>query len=293
MIPPAFEYYAPKTIPEAISLLNKYEDGKVLAGGMSLIPVMKLRLASPSALIDINRIKDLSYIRKGSDGGLEIGALTRYAEIEDSQLIQDEYPMLSEANYVVADIHVRHMGTIGGGVAHGDPAGDIATALIALNAKVKMMGPKGERTINIDDFYVDTFTTKLEHSEIVTAIMLPNLPTNTGTAYQKFSRRSGDFAVVGVAAALTFSNDGRCTAARIAMEAVGPTVLRATSAEKTLVSAGHLTDKVVDEAAYKASTDCQPSGDLLGSEEYKREMIRVYTKRVILAAMARAKVVER
>ena len=288
MIPPPFEYYSAESVPHALSLLGEYgEEAKVLAGGMSLIPLLKLRLAAPSALIDINRIGDLSYIRKGPAGELEIGALTRYTAIEDSALIKQEYPALHEASALVADIHIRNLGTIGGSIAHADPALDVPTALLALGARVLIAGNPGERICNLDDFFVDSFTTQLAHDELVTGITIPKLAERTGTAYLKFSRRSGDFAIVGVAAALTFSEDGQCTAARIALEAAGPTLLRANTAESTLVEGRHLSREVVEAAASKAAQECEPASDLYGSETYKREMVRVYTKRAIRTAMSR------
>jgi len=288
MIPPSFEYYSAESVPHALSLLGEHgEDAKVLAGGMSLIPLLKLRLAAPGALIDINRIDGLSYIRKGTEGGLEIGALTRYTDIEDAALIKQEYPALHEASSLVADIHIRNLGTIGGSVAHADPALDVPTVLLALGARVHVAGNTGERVYDLDDFFVDSFTTQLAHDELVTGITIPKPAARTGTAYLKFSRRSGDFAIVGVAAALTFSEDGQCSAARIALEAAGPTLLRARAAESGLVASRHLSRDSVEAAASEAAHECEPVSDLYGSEAYKREMVRVYTKRAILTAMSR------
>jgi carbon-monoxide dehydrogenase medium subunit len=290
MIPPKFDYYQAGARQEAISQLSKLDgNGRLLAGGMSLIPLMKLRLISPGVLIDINRIKDLSYIKRNGDK-LEIGAMTRYSEIEDSELIKNDYPILWEAVYVLGDIHVRHMGTVGGALAHADPASDVGTALLALGAEMKVVSSKGERTVGIDNFFVDTFATSLARDEMLTGVVLPKLPKRTGTAYMKFSRCSGDFGVVTVGTVLTFLDDARCSSARIAVGGAGPTIFRAHNAENALLAAGHLTSQVVEEASRKAAEDSKPASDLRGSTEYKREMVQVYTRRGMLAAMSRAKV---
>src|SRR5215469_11079189 len=210
MIPAAFEYLRPKTIPEAIGFLHQYgEDAKILSGGQSLIPMMKFRLARPAYLIDINRISGLSYIRE-EDGYLKIGGLTREADLEASPLIHAKYPILADTSRVIADPQIRNMATVAGNLAHGDPANDHPATMLALGAEIVASGPNGERVLPIDGFFVTLFTTQLEHDEIVTEIRIPAPPARSGGAYFKLERKVGDFATAAVAAQVTLDDKGAC-----------------------------------------------------------------------------------
>ncbi len=289
MIPRKFEYFAPKSIKEATSLLKKFgPDAKVLAGGISLIPVMKLRLGSPAKIIDINRIPGLEYI-KASGGRLNIGALTRHVDLERSKTVRDRVFLLSETASVIGDPQVRNMGTIGGSLSHSDPSGDWGAAIIALRGELTIQGPRKRRKIKIDDFLVDTFTSALKPDEILTEISVPIPPARSGGAYMKLERNLGDFATVAVAVQLTIDAKGVCTSVGIGLTALGPKNLRAEKAEKALLGQP-LTPKIIEEAAAAAAEDAQPIPDpLRGSAEYKKEMTRVYARRGLERAVSRAK----
>jgi CO/xanthine dehydrogenase FAD-binding subunit len=288
LIPASFNYYAPSGIQDALMLLDKLGDNaKILAGGQSLVPMMKFRLASPESIIDINRVPGLAGIKRSADGSVEIGALTRYSELEASRMMRENFPVLVEATELVGDVHVRNRGTIGGCVCHADPSADVPTALLALDARLKSVSSKGERIIETEDFFLDTFTTRLGPNEILTGVIIPRLPDRSVAHFLKFSRRSADFAIVGVAVVLSFTDKMRCSRARIALQAVGPTVFRASQAEKALSESGSITDDVIEEASRKAAEESKPASDLLGSAEYKREMVKVVTKRAITSTRNR------
>lgn len=203
MVPRSFQYFAPRTVGEVTSFLKEHEDAKILAGGMSLIPLMKLRLASPTYVVDINRVEGLEYIKEDDDGdNLLIGSLTRHHALESSPLAKKRVPLLSETAGGVGDAQVRNLGTIGGALAHSDPSGDWGATILALRGDITVLGPSGERDISIDDFLVDTFTTALSEAELVTQVSVPIPPEGSGGAYLKLERKAGDFATVGVAAQL-------------------------------------------------------------------------------------------
>ncbi len=287
MIPASFEYFAPKTLAEAIALLQKHgADAKILAGGQSLIPLMKLRMASPKRLIDLNRIDGLSYIKE-ADGFLTIGALTRESELDASDLIRMKYPIIADTTAVIADPLVRNLATVGGNLAHADPANDHPATMLALGSEVVATGPKGTRKIPITEFFTDVFTTSLRPDEILTEIRIPMQPARSGGAYLKVERKVGDFAAAAVAAQVTL--DGN-TVKRvgIGLTNVGPTPIKATRAEKALQSKP-ADEKNIQEAARIASEEAQPVDDLRGSAEYKRSLIRVLTTRALQKAIARAK----
>lgn len=284
MIAQSFQYEAPGTLTEAISMLHKYgEDAKVLSGGHSLIPMMKLRFANPECLIDINNIPDLAYIKE-EGGVIKIGALTREAEIEHSDLLKKYFPIFADVTKLIADPQVRNRGTIGGNLAHGDAANDHPAVMLALNATIIATGSDGPRSIPIDEFFFGFYMTALQHGEILTEIQIPIPPAGTGNAYHKLERKVGDYATAGVAVQLTLDEKGICTAAGIGLTNVNPTPLRASRSEQALTGK-HITDETIAEAARYASEDCSPSADLRGSEEYKRAMVAVLVKRMIHRAV--------
>ncbi len=285
MNPKSFEYHAPKSVEEASSLAEKYGvDAKFLAGGQSLIPLMKLRLVSPSHLIDLGRIPGLSYVRdEGND--LAIGAMERIAELARSDLVRRRCPILSQCAHQIADPLVRNMGTIGGNLSHADPTNDMPAVMVAAGASIVAASGRGRRVIPARDFFVDTFTTALKETEVLVEVKVPIGPSRRGV-YLKLERQAGDFGIVGVAAVLEMSPDGRCAEAGIALTGVGPTVVKAARAEGTLKGA-KLDKSVIDRASRAAAEEAQPSGDLRGSAEYKRAMVEVMTARAIQAAARR------
>jgi len=262
------------------------EDAKILSGGQSLIPMMKLRLARPSHLIDITRVSGLSYIKE--DGGfLKIGGLTREAELESSDLIRKKYPLLLDTATVIADPQVRNMATVGGNLAHGDPANDHPATMMALHAQVVATGAKGERVIAIDDFFVTLFTTALQHDEILTEIRVPVPPPNSGGAYFKLERKVGDFATAAVAVQLTLDASGAVQKIGIGLTNAGPTPVRAKAAEDAL--RGKKPDAaLISQAAQLAMDAADPSADLRGPAEYKKGLIKELTRRALTRALERA-----
>jgi carbon-monoxide dehydrogenase medium subunit len=286
MIPPPFEYLRPKTIPDAIALLQQHgEAAKILSGGQSLIPLMKIRLAKPECLVDINQIEGLQYIKE-DNGYLKIGGLTREADIELSDLVRTKYPILFDTATLIADPQVRNLATIGGNLAHGDPANDHPATMLALGAEVVAVGPEGERTIPVKDFFLSVLTTALKHGEILTEIRVPIPPPGSAGAYVKLERKVGDFATVGVAAQLTLSVDGICQRAGIGLTNVGSTPLKATGAEDFL--RGKTVDEAnVQQAAQLAAQAAEPISDLRGPAEYKSAMVKELTKRALTRARER------
>ena len=279
MIPPQFEYSAPGTLDEAISLLGEHgPDAVVLAGGQSLIPLMKLQLALPERVVDINGISGLAGISE-DDGFLRIGSLTREAALERSEIVQSRYPILYDTAVVIADPLVRNMATVGGNLAHGDPANDHPATMLALGAQVAAVGPSGERVIPVSDFFEGPLTTALDHGEILTEIRIPTPPAGSGGAYLKLERKVGDYAIAGVAAVVTVA-DGVCQQAGIGLTNAGETPVKAGAAESFLVGKT-LDDDTIREAAGLASQAADPEADLRGSVEYKRDMVRVLAGRAL------------
>jgi len=286
-----FEYFAPKTIEEALKLLSQYEEGecKVIAGGQSLIILMKQRLLTPKYLIDIKGLSDLDYIKLDEKEGLKIGALATHRAIEKSPVIQKGFSVLSEMEQNVSSVETRNWGTIGGNVAHGDPSGDPAPVLIALNAKLKMTSLSGERTLDAEDFTLDYFETALRHDELLTEIQVQTLPPNTGVKFTKFSQIVGDYAIASVGVLITLDkNRETCSEARIALGAVDIAPMRAKKAEDVL-KGGKISDDLLAEAGQVASEEASPTTDVQASEEYRRDLIKVLVKRVGNEALARAK----
>jgi aerobic carbon-monoxide dehydrogenase medium subunit len=287
MIPQSFEYLRPGSVREAVSLLQQHGDGaKILSGGQSLIPMMKMRLARPEYLIDINSISELRHIRE-EDGYLKIGGITREADLEHSDLIRSRFPIILDTAAAIADPQVRNMATIGGNLAHGDPANDHPATMLALRAEVVASGPGGERVISIKDFFVSLFTTALEHDEILTEIRVPIPPLRSGGAYFKLERKVGDFATVGVAVQITLEESGVCKQAGIGLTNVGPIPLEPESARDFLIGKS-LEEATIKDAARLAAEHAQPSSDLRGPASYKISMVRELTIRALVRARERA-----
>ena len=286
MIPPSFEYLRPNTIPEAIAMLQQHGDAaKILSGGQSLIPMMKLRLARPAILIDINRIAGLSHIKE-EGGYLKIGGLTREAELEASPLVRSKYPILADTTHVIADPQVRNLATVGGNLAHGDPANDHPATMIALGAQVVASGPKGERVIAIEDFFVSLFTTALKPDEILTEIRVPVPPPRSAGAYFKLERKVGDFATAAVAVQVTLDENSSCQRVGIGLTNVGAKPVKAKKAEGFL-RGKKLDDAAIAQAAQLAADESEPSADLRGPVEYKKGLVKELAKRALHLARER------
>ena len=284
MIPAPFDYHAPQTLEEALALLQTHsDDAKVLSGGQSLLPLLKLRLGAAGHLVDIGRIPGLEYIEE-RDGTLRIGGRTRESALENSELIRTRYPLLAETAEVIADPLVRNLATIGGNLAHGDPANDHPATMLAYRAEVVATGPNGTRTISIDDFFVGLFTTALEPAEILTEIRIPVPAARTGGSYVKLERKVGDFATAAAAAQVTLSASGEVERAGIGLTNAGPMPLRAAAAESYLTGK-QPTAEVIAEAARLAASAASPNADRRGAVEYKREMARVLTARALKRAV--------
>ena len=286
MIPATFDYVRPKTLSEAIALLGKNPEAKILAGGHSLVPMMRFRVATPPMLIDINQIQDLSYIKEDGDW-LRIGAMTRESDLERSDVVQKRYPLLADTAHVVADPLVRNLATVGGNIAHADPANDHPATMLAYGAQVVATGPKGERTIAIGDFFQDAFTTSLAHEEILSEIRIPIATPRSGGAYFKLERKVGDYATAAVAAQISLDKDGKVASAGIGLTNVGLTPILAKAAADSL-RGKKLDDAAIAEAAKLASEAAEPIEDYRGSEEYKRHLVRTLTSRALKRGKERA-----
>jgi len=285
MTPKKFDYYSPTSINEAIQLLHDKEDSKVLAGGQSLLALMKLRLAAPTALVDISKLQDLSYVREDKDY-LGIGALTVHDIIEHNPVIKKKFTLLNDAASKIGDQQIRNVGTIGGSAGHADPAADLPTALTAINAHFVIRGGNGQRIVPATEFFVDLFQTAVGHDEVLSEIRLPYLPPRSGSGYIKHSRREGDFAIVGTGVVLTMGDGNVCKDIRIAYGAVGPTPLRGKSVEEYL-KGKTLDDSTIADAAERANEGADPPSDMHGSKEYRLDMMKVFTRRTIKLAMSR------
>ena len=286
MIPGAFDYHSPASLDEAIALLKSNSDAKILAGGQSLIPAMRFRLAMPTVLIDINKLDDLRYVEERGDH-LAIGAMTREHALEDASVVKSSYPLLHDTAVVIADPLVRNQATVGGNIAHADPANDHPATMLAYDAKVVAKGPGGERVIDIDDFFTGLFENAMSEDEILTEIRIPKPGAGSGGAYTKLERKVGDYAISAAAVQLTLSGD-TVSAARIGLTNVSAVPMRATNAEAAIVGKA-LSDEVIEAAGQAAAAECDPSPDLRGTVEYKRDITRVMVKRSIAKAAARAK----
>lgn len=310
-VPAAFDYHPATSVDEAIALMQQYgDDAKLLAGGHSLLPMMKLRLAQPAHLIDLGKISDLSYIRDDGDA-IAVGAMTRYVDIERSDLIKQHFALLPEGVDLIGDQQVRNWGTIGGSIAHSDPAADTPGMILALKADIVARGPNGVRTIKADDFFMDLMQTALEPNEVITEIRLPKPPAHTGSAYSKLSNRASHYAVVGCAAVITFDDDGTCTAASVVITGASVKPARASAVEAGLVGkkregapeggiagllhrvgdaiGGHKLDEdAIADAASVAGDGLELVSDIHGSKEYRGQMCAVMARRAITSAIERA-----
>ncbi len=287
MIPAQFEYHRPTSLTEALQLLQRLPEARLLAGGHSLLPMMKLRLVTPAHLIDLGRLGDLRYIRE-EGGAVAIGALATHWMVESSPLVRQKAPVLAEAAGRIGDVQVRNVGTIGGSLAHADPAADYPAAVLALEAQLVAEGPAGSRTIPATEFFTGMFTTALRPDEILTRVTVPPLPARTGGAYLKFPHPASGFAVVGVAAVVTLDGRARCERARIGITGVGPTAYRARAVEDALAGAA-LDEKTVAAAAGLAAQGVDVNEDLFASADYRAHLAQVFTRRAVLAAAERAR----
>ena len=287
MITEPFGYHAPKSLSEAVRLVAQFgADGKVLAGGHSLIPLMKLRLASPKHLVDIGGISDLSYIREDGDE-IQIGATTTHFRIESSDLLKTKCPLLPETAGEIGDAQVRNKGTMGGSLAHSDPAGDWPAAILALDAEIQAVSARGERWIPAREFFVDLLATALKGDEILTAIRLPALPPRAGDAYLKLHHPASGFAVVGAAARLVLGENGSIERAAVGITGIGPKAFRAVAVENALAGKSPTT-KRLEEASAHAADGVEANSDLYASAEYRSHLARIYTRRAIEKALERA-----
>ena len=281
MIPAAFDYEVAESVDHAIALLGEREDAKLLAGGHSLIPAMKLRVARPNVLVDVGRIADLSYVRESDGGQIAIGALTRHKDVASAALLREHCPIVSHTAGQVGDPQVRHRGTIGGSLAHGDPASDLPTVVLALDGELVVRGSAGERTIPASAFFTGVFQTAVAPDEMLVEIRVPKLGSDTGWSYTKMSRRAQDWATVAVAAVVERPN-GSIGKASIALTNMGATPLRATAAEAAIAGGGS-----IDDAAALAPEGTEPSSDLAASAEFRGHLARVLTRRALEEAAAR------
>jgi carbon-monoxide dehydrogenase medium subunit len=283
MIPAAFEYYAPRSLDEAVKYLAEHRDDvKILSGGQSLMPLLKMRLSKPAYIVDIGRIPGLDAISAEGDK-IVIGALVTHAQIEDSGLLKEKCPLLSQTATTIADVQVRNRGTLGGSIAHADPAGDWPAAILALEAEIKLTGPNGERWIKADDFFLGLLMSALEPDEIVTAIKVP-VTGNDKTAYLKAAPRSSGFAVVGVAVRLGVNGAGTCARAAVAITGVSDKAYRAGRVEQMLAG-NKLDEKTIVAAAAEATRNIDVIEDINGSSEYRTQLTRVYVQRAIELAL--------
>jgi carbon-monoxide dehydrogenase medium subunit len=285
-IPASFDYHVAKTVDDAIALLQEYGDeAKLLAGGHSLLPTLKLRLAQPGHLIDLGRIDGLSYIRE-ENGYVAVGALTTYRTIELSDVLRNRFAILPEGTSVIGDQQVRNRGTIGGSVAHSDPAADMPGIVLALKAIVVAQGPNGTREISADDFFQDLFTTALAEDEVITEIRLPLLPAHSGSAYEKLANRASHYAITGAAVVVTLNDDDTCASASVVITGASVKPTRASAVENALAGKA-LNESTIAEAASHAADGLEIVEDIHGSKTYRAQMTAVMVRRALTRALER------
>jgi aerobic carbon-monoxide dehydrogenase medium subunit len=287
MKPPPFEYEAPRSADEAVALLAQHGDrAKVLAGGQSLVPLMNFRLAQPEVLVDVNRVAELAYVRP-VDGGLAFGALTRQHALERSSAVRAQLPIVAEACHLIGHLPIRHRGTVGGSLAHADPASELPAVMVALEAEMTLSRKGSRRTVVADQFFTGIFSTALEAEELLTDIRVPGLPPRTGSAFVEIARRAGDFAIVGAAALMTLDGNGRVSRARLALCGAGPTPIRAREAE-SLLAGERPEGRVLDDAVEKMAAATDPPSDIHASAAFRKKLVRYVGRQAIELAVRRA-----
>ena len=290
MKPAPFKYVAPTSTAEALDFIAENgEDAKVLAGGQSLIPTMNFRLAQPAVLIDLNPVSELAYIREGKRGCLQIGAMTRHTDVERSPLVATHSPLLTETMPFIAHPQIRNRGTIGGSIAHADPAAELPAVMAALNARFKLQNRRGERWVNATDFFTGMFATAMEADELLTEIEIPPMPDRCGWAFTEVARRHGDFALVGISAIIEFDRKKRCKEARIALFSVGEGPVLAQRAARELQGESFSEALIQSAAETCANEDIDPGGDIHASADYRRHLAKVLTRKALAQAFGRVR----
>jgi carbon-monoxide dehydrogenase medium subunit len=287
--PPAFEYHRPAGLDEALALLAEHPGAKPLAGGQSLIPAMNFRLAAPAALIDLNGLGELSGITTLDGGGVRLGAMTRHHAIETNDLVRERAPLLAETMPFIAHPQIRNRGTVGGSLAHADPAAELPAVMVALEATMVIRGPGGERRVSAEQFFTGLFATALQPGELLVAVELPCMPARSGWAFLEMARRHGDYALVGVTVLLALDDAGRCAGARITLLSVGEGPVLATRAMARLAGQVPDTDTIREASELAGGGDVDPPSDIHASAAYRRQLARVLTRRALERAVARAR----
>jgi CO/xanthine dehydrogenase FAD-binding subunit len=290
MKPAPFDYYAPTTVEEALDRLTELGySGKVLAGGQSLIPAMNFRMARPTALVDLNKVKELSYIKPTADGGLAIGTMTRDSVVEEDRLVNEHYPILVKTIKHIAHRQIRNRGTFGGAIAHADPAAQLPAAALLLDANFKILSKSGERWMKATDFFIGPFMTVLEPEELLVEVVFPPMPANTGGSYQQVSRQKGGYAQAAVITTVTMDGSDKVKEARVALFSVGETALLAKKANEVLAGQVATPEAIEEVAAYIAENECDPGTDIHGTEEYRRNLVHVLVRRSLTEAVQQAR----
>lgn len=291
MKPAPFEYKVPNSLAEACDLMAAHgDDGKLLAGGQSLIPVMNFRLAQPAMLIDINRLSELDFLTfDESSQTLQIGAMVRQSQLEKSDLLRQTLPLISETIPYIAHSQIRNRGTVGGSLAHADPAAELPLLMVALNATLTLTSSNGEREVVASDFYIDLFETDLRPDEILTKVAIPVLPERTGAAFEELARRHGDYAMAGAAAIVSLDDSGTCQAAQLVLLNVGPKPMVAHQAAEMLIGEGPTDALILSAAEHAVQNEIDPAGDIHASEAYKRHLAKVLTQKALTRAFKNAK----
>lgn len=290
MKPAPFDYYAPTSIEEALDKLTELGySGKVLAGGQSLIPAMNFRMARPTALVDLNKVNELSYIKPTADGGLAIGTMTRDSVVADDKLVNERFPILVTTIEHIAHIQIRNRGTFGGAIAHADPAAQLPAAALLLDATFKILSKSGERWVKAADFFIGPFMTVLEPEEMLAEVVLPPMAPRTGASYQQVSRQKGGYAQAAVISTVTLDGADKVKEARVALFSVGETALLASKPNEVLAGQIATPEAIEEVAAYVAKNECDPGTDIHGTEEYRRNLVHVLVRRSLTEAVQRAR----
>jgi len=290
MKPAPFDYYAPTSVEEALDKLTELGySGKVLAGGQSLIPAMNFRMARPTALVDLNKIKELSYIKPTADGGLAIGTMTRDSVVEDDILVNERFPILVNTIKHIAHKQIRNRGTFGGAIAHADPAAQLPAAILLLDANLKILSKSGERWVKATDFFIGPFMTVLEPEEMLAEVVLPPMAPRTGASYQQVSRQKGGYAQAAVISTVTLDGSDRVKEARVALFSVGESALLASKPNQVLAGQVPTAEAIEEVATYVAKNECDPGTDIHGTEEYRRNLVHVLVRRALNEAVQQAK----